>query len=32
MKFLSVCEPLVDGNELRNVTDAVSSGWIRSSG
>lgn len=30
--FLPVCEPLLDGNELAYVTDAVRSGWISSSG
>lgn len=30
--MLPVCEPLLAGNELRYVTDAVSSGWISSSG
>ena len=29
---LPVCEPLLAGNELRYVTEAVSSGWISSSG
>jgi perosamine synthetase len=31
-KFIPVCEPLLDGNELAYITDAVSSGWISSSG
>ena len=31
-KFIPVCEPLLDGNELKYITDAVSSGWISSSG
>jgi perosamine synthetase len=31
-KFIPVCEPLLDGNELKYVTEAVSSGWISSSG
>lgn len=31
-KVIPVCEPLLAGNELRYVTDAVSSGWISSSG
>lgn len=31
-KFMPVCEPLLSGNELAYVTDAVSSGWISSSG
>lgn len=30
--FLPVCEPLLAGNELAYVTDAVSSGWISSAG
>lgn len=30
--FLPVCEPLLAGNELRYVTDAISTGWISSSG
>ena len=29
--FLPVCEPLLAGNELKYVTDAVASGWISSS-
>lgn len=32
MSFLPVCEPLLAGNELRYIQDAVSSGWISSSG
>jgi perosamine synthetase len=31
-KFIPVCEPLLGGNELKYITDAVSSGWISSSG
>lgn len=31
-KFLPVCEPMLAGNELAYVTDAVKSGWISSSG
>jgi perosamine synthetase len=31
-KFIPVCEPLLDGNELKYITDAVSTGWISSSG
>ncbi len=31
-KFIPVCEPLLGGNELKYVTDAVSTGWISSSG
>ena len=30
--FIPVCEPFLNGNELKYVTDAVSSGWISSSG
>lgn len=30
--FLPVCTPLLDGNELAYVTEAVSSGWISSAG
>lgn len=30
--FLPVCEPLLAGNELKYVTDAISTGWISSSG
>lgn len=30
--FIPVCEPLLAGNELKYVTDAVSTGWISSSG
>jgi perosamine synthetase len=32
MKFLPVCEPLLAGNELAYVTEAMTSGWISSSG
>lgn len=32
MDFLPVCEPLLDGNELAYVTEAVRTGWISSSG
>ena len=32
MKFLPVCEPILAGNELQYVTEAVSTGWISSSG
>lgn len=32
MSFLPVCEPLLAGNELEYVTDAVKTGWISSSG
>jgi perosamine synthetase len=31
-KFIPVCEPLLAGNELKYVTNAVSTGWISSSG
>lgn len=31
-KFLPVCEPLLAGNELAYVTEAVSTGWISSAG
>jgi len=31
-KFIPVCEPLLAGNEAKYVTDAVSTGWISSSG
>ena len=30
--FIPVCEPLLAGNEIKYVTEAVSSGWISSSG
>lgn len=30
--FIPVCEPLLLGNELKYVTEAVSKGWISSSG
>jgi perosamine synthetase len=29
---LPVCSPLLSGNELAYVTEAVSTGWISSSG
>lgn len=32
MSFLPVCEPLLAGNELKYVAEAISSGWISSSG
>ncbi len=32
MNFIPVCEPYLAGNELKYVTDAVSTGWISSSG
>ncbi|MBR1785707.1 MAG: DegT/DnrJ/EryC1/StrS family aminotransferase [Paludibacteraceae bacterium] len=31
-KFIPVCEPLLAGNELKYVTDAVKTGWISSAG
>jgi perosamine synthetase len=31
-KFIAVCEPLLAGNELKYITDAVSTGWISSNG
>ena len=31
-QFIPVCEPFLGGNELKYITDAVSSGWISSSG
>ena len=31
-KFIPVCEPLLKGNELKYITDAVSTGWISSAG
>lgn len=31
-RFIPVCEPMLAGNELKYVTDAVSTGWISSSG
>ncbi len=27
-KFIPVCEPYLNGNELTYVTDAVKTGWI----
>ena len=32
MAFVPVCEPMLAGNELKYVTEAVSTGWISSSG
>lgn len=32
MAFIPVCEPLLAGNELKYVIDAVETGWISSSG
>lgn len=31
-KFIPVCEPYLNGNELQYVTDAISTGWISSAG
>lgn len=31
-KFLPVCEPFLDGNELKYVMDAIETGWISSAG
>ena len=31
-KFIPVCEPLLSGNELKYIVEAVSTGWISSSG
>ena len=31
-KFIPVCEPLLDGNEIRYVLDALQTGWISSAG
>lgn len=31
-RFIPVCEPYLKGNELKYVTDAVSTGWISSNG
>ncbi|MBN1664967.1 MAG: DegT/DnrJ/EryC1/StrS family aminotransferase [Deltaproteobacteria bacterium] len=32
IEFIPVCEPFLNGNELKYVTDAVQTGWISSSG
>jgi len=32
MTYIPVCEPYLNGNELKYVTEAVSTGWISSSG
>lgn len=32
MEKISVCEPCLEGNELKYVTDAVKTGWISSAG
>ena len=31
-KFVPVCEPFLNGNEVKYVTDAITTGWISSSG
>ena len=31
-QFIPVCEPFLNGNELKYVTDAVKTGWISSAG
>ncbi len=31
-RFIPVCEPYLNGNEIKYVTNAVSTGWISSSG
>jgi len=31
-EFIPVCEPFLNGNELKYVSDAVSTGWISSAG
>ncbi len=31
-EFIPVCEPFLNGNELKYVTDAVATGWISSAG
>lgn len=31
-EFIPVCEPLLGGNELKYITEAVETGWISSSG
>jgi perosamine synthetase len=30
--FIPVCEPFLNGNELKYVTDAIQTGWISSAG
>jgi perosamine synthetase len=32
MNFIPVCEPTLEGNELKYVSEAVSTGWISSAG
>ena len=31
-KFIPVCEPLLEGNELKYISEAVKTGWISSNG
>ena len=31
-EFIPVCEPFLNGNEVKYITDAVTTGWISSSG
>ena len=31
-KFIPVCEPLLEGNELKYVSEAIKTGWISSNG
>lgn len=31
-KFIPVCEPALNGNEIKYVTDAITTGWISSAG
>jgi len=31
-QYIPVCEPFLDGNELKYVTDAIETGWISSAG
>ena len=31
-KFIPVCEPALNGNEIKYVTDAIKTGWISSAG
>ena len=32
MDFIPVCEPFLNGNELKYVSECISTGWISSSG
>ena len=32
MEFIPVCEPFLNGNEIKYVEDCLSSGWISSTG